>query len=161
MSAIGYTQDGRELHSNEYRQEFVDADVGWQAAMKIALPILGVSFAAMLLPILLPIITRRGKKAHLPAGSPRAYGLLGGAICPKCGRPYGVHIWGINLLVGKLDRCPYCGRWSIVQRASMEALKAAEAAELEAVAENSDNAFAPPAEEKLQKDLEDSRYTDL
>ncbi len=160
LIAAGFTQDGRELHSNEYRLEFVAAEEGMQAAMKIALPILGVALAAMLLGIVLPAITGRKPRPSPPIGAPRSYGMLGGAICPKCSRPFSVHIWGINLLVGKLDRCPHCGGWSVVRRASHQSLKAAEAAEVEFFGGNAGLSPQSP-EEKLQKALEESRYSDL
>ena len=160
LSAIGYTSGGRELHSNESRREFVGADEGGQAALRIALPIVGVTFGIILLSTLLPIILGRGKGTRIPLGAPRSYGLLGGTICPKCQRSFGVHIWGLNLLAGKLDRCPHCGRWSLVKRVSPEALKAAEAAELEMTREGEGAPGISP-EEALRKDLDDSRYLDL
>jgi hypothetical protein len=62
---------------------------------------------------------------------------------------------GLNLVTRKLERCPYCGKWSLVSRASREALAAAEAAEAEA----SKPAIPEPSpEEKLRQQLEESRY---
>ena len=160
LSAVGYTSDGRELLSNEARREFVSPDEGMQTAMRIAIPIIGVSFGVILLSALLPVILGRRKGTGIPLGSPRSYGMLGGTICPKCRRPFSIHIWGINLLAGKLDRCPYCGRWSLVRHVSLEALKAAEAAELEMAKEGESDLSRSP-EEALRKDLDDSRYLDL
>jgi len=160
ISATGYTRDGSELHSNEYRREFVSSDEGMKSAFKIVLPIIGVTFSVILLSFLLPVIGGRGKRSVVPLGAPRSYGLVGGTICPKCSRPFGMHFWGLNLLTRKLDRCPHCGRWSMVQRASLEALKAAEAAELERAAAS--QAQTPPtSEETLQRELDESRYLDL
>ena len=160
VRAVGYTSDGRELRSNEIRGEFVSADEGWRTGLQIAIPIIGVSFGVILLSALLPVILGRRKGAGIPLGAPRSYGLLGGTICPKCGRPFEIHIWGINLLTGKIDRCPHCGKWSLVRRASPEALKAAEAAELEMAGKGEGIPAASP-KETLQKDLDDSRYLDL
>ena len=131
LSAAGYTSDGRELHSNEARREFVRADEGGKAALRIAGPIVGVTFGIILLSTLLPILMGRRIGSGIPLGAPRSYGMLGGTICPKCKRSFGIHIWGLNMLAGKLDRCPHCGRWSLVRRVSPEELKAAEAVELE------------------------------
>jgi hypothetical protein len=158
MSAKGIMSSGRELQSNVFRQEFVAAETGFQTAMKIALPILGVSFAIIILSFVIPILSGRGKQPTLPLGAPRSYGILGGAICPNCARPFGVHIWGMNLIVGKLDRCPHCGKWSIVRRAPLEALKAAEAAEVET--SEMEITEATQTDEMLGKELEDSRYLD-
>ncbi|MFN2299353.1 MAG: hypothetical protein ACK2UB_10925, partial [Anaerolineales bacterium] len=95
--------------------------------------------------------------ARLEPGARRSY-TFGGGICPKCKRPFGLHFWAPNMLVGKFDRCPFCGRWGIVRRASNSDLRAAEEAERETSKEE------PPAvssEEKLRKDLEDSKYQNL
>ncbi len=160
MSAVGYTSDGRELRSNAQRREFVSAEEGWQSAMKIAIPIIGLAFAAMLFSFILPSLLGKRVSMATPLGAPRSYGLLGGTVCPKCSRPFGMHVWGMNLVIGKLDRCPYCGKWSLVRRAPNDLLKAAEAAELEMAQANAE-APANSAEEKLHRDLDDSRYMDL
>jgi hypothetical protein len=157
LSAIGYTTDGRELRSNEQKREFVSAQEGWQTAGKIILPILGVVVLSMLISFVIPILS--GKKSQVPLGATRGYGLLGGTICPKCGRPFGVHVWGLNLVVGKLDRCPHCGKWSLVQRYPPAALRQAELAELENVEEG--DTVAPRSAERLEHDLDDSRYQDM
>jgi hypothetical protein len=57
--------------------------------------------------------------------------------------------------LGKLERCPYCNKWSIVPAASLAALKAAEAAELES-AKPEVPELSP--EEKLRRQIEESRY---
>jgi len=142
------------------RREFVRADEGGKAALRIAGPIVGVTFGIILLSTLLPILLGRRKGSGIPLGAPRSYGMLGGTICPKCKRPFGIHIWGLNMLAGKLDRCPHCGRWSLVRRVSPGELKAAEAAELE-MAEAGGGVPAISSEEALRKDLDDSRYLDL
>ena len=105
----------------------------------------------------IPLITGRGKKEKLPPGTPRNYGYHGGAICPKCDRPFSRHIYGLNLGTHKYDRCPYCGKWSLVRRASKGELDAAEAAEIEA---SQAGAFTPEVseEDQLRKQLDDSRY---
>ena len=62
------------------------------------------------------------------------------------------------MIGGKLTPCPHCGKWSIVKRASMSDLQAAEQAELIVeevqIPEVSD-------EEKLRKELDDSKYQNL
>lgn len=159
MSANGYLADGRELRSNELRGQFVSADEGWKAALRIIVPVLAITFGAMLVSFVLPMVTGRRKTVHVPLGAPRNYGALGGTICPKCGRPFGIHIFGINLIAGKLDRCPYCGKWSLVRRASPQSLAAAEAVELEQAGEA--EAQVMSEEERLRRELDQSRYQDL
>lgn len=56
---------------------------------------------------------------------------------------------------GQLDRCPYCGKWSVVRSLPLAQLRQAEQAELEQargqIPEISE-------EERLKKELDDSRY---
>jgi Bacterial Ig domain len=159
LSAQGYTTDGRELTSNEYRQEFVTPQAGWQGAGKIAIPIITIVILVMLFSYVLPMVTSRGKLASLPLGASRNYGAFGGGICPKCGRPFGLHLYGLNLLTGKFDRCPYCGKWSVVKRASQQQLQQAELAEL-VTAENGAAISEISEDEELRKQLDDSRFQD-
>lgn len=97
------------------------------------------------------------KKNNLPAGALRNY-RMGGGICPKCGRPFAFQPFGLRLLVGNYERCPNCGKFSLVKYASMENLRAAEQAELEAekpqVPEVSE-------EDKLKQELDDFKYQSL
>jgi len=67
---------------------------------------------------------RRGKQ---PVEG-QQYGLLGGTVCPKCGSPFPRHIWGLKLVVGRLDRCEYCRKWVMTTRATPDALREAESA---------------------------------
>jgi len=90
------------------------------------------------------------------AGSPRSYGMLGATICPKCGRPFSRHIWGFNLVVGKLDRCEHCGKWSMTTQATPEALRAAEEAELAAQPQREE---ITPRLSEVKDALDESKYT--
>jgi hypothetical protein len=94
------------------------------------------------------------KTISLAPGTPRQY-TLGGAICPKCKRPFAFHIFGLRLLVARLDRCSYCGKWSLVRWTSLDELRAAEQAEAQSA-----QAQVPEtsAEEKLKTELDDSKY---
>ncbi len=159
LSAVGQTAGGRVLASNVLRLEFVSAEAGWKAAGTFVMPLLillgVVMLAATLGPFLLERLGHKPRRPVFVPGQPRHYGLLGGAICPKCRRPFGLHWWAINLVGGKFDRCPYCGRWSLVHRARREELAAAEAAELP-VATPDVPELSP--EEKLRRQIEESRY---
>ncbi len=159
ISAVGSTAARGEIVSNTIQVEFVSANEGWQAAGNIIIPIMIVVLGAIGLAVVVPLIFTRGKKKQLPPGAARSYGHYGGAICPKCSRPFSRHIYGLNLGLHKYDRCPYCGKWSLVRRASKEELDAAEEAELTAAQEGK---FQPQTseEEALQRDLEDSRFED-
>ena len=160
IRAAGFTGNGLELQSPVIQREFVSADQGWQAASNIIIPIVVVILIAVGLAVLVPMVFSRGKKEQLPAGAPRNYGAYGGTICPKCSRPFSRHIYGLNLGLHKYDRCPYCGKWSLVRRQSREELEAAEAAEIAAAREG---VFSPERseEDELRQEIEDSRFDNL
>jgi hypothetical protein len=158
LTAEGQTAAGQKLASAPRRFEFVSASTGVQSVGRIALPIVGVLVligAIALIATFLDI--RRSKASPTPLGAVRQYGIMGGAICPKCGRPFSRHWWAPNAGLGKLDRCPHCGRWSLVRAVPLEQLRAAEAAELKQDLPTGP-ASQPSAEEALRKQLDDSRF---
>ena len=159
LHATGFTDEGLELQSNEIRVEFVSAEQGWRAVANIVVPLVVIVLAAAALAILVPLIFTRRKKESLAPGAPRNYGYFGDAICPKCDRPFSRHIYGLNLGVRKFDRCPYCGKWSLVARASRDELEAAEASEIEDAQKGALQPQLP--EEELKRDLDESRFEDL
>jgi DNA-directed RNA polymerase subunit RPC12/RpoP len=160
ISAVGYTSDGTEINSNKIQVQFVPAGSGMQAVIKIVIPIILLVIVIALLAVFLPIVLSKGKLASAPLGEPRKYGVGGGAICPKCNRPFPLRLWWVNLGTKKIDRCPYCGKWSMVKPRSLTELREAEAAELNqsgtesGVPEETD-------EEKLKRELDDSRYHNM
>jgi len=158
LFATGQMPDGQTLNSEVRRFEFVSAEVGWAAARNIIIPVIGVVGTAMLIGIGFQLwFTFAGKKSSLPLGAPRKYGLLGGAICPKCHRPFALQWWAFNAIGGKFDRCSHCDQWSVVKRASREQLAEAEAAELKS-AQPQTPIPEMTAEEKLKQQLEESRF---
>jgi hypothetical protein len=159
LSAIGYTQGGAAIPSNILEREFVSAEESWQSGLSIAGPIFGLLAVVMVLAIGLPLLLDRGKK-NLPFGAARNYGISGGTICPKCSRPFSIHFFAFNVsFAGKFDRCPYCGKWSMVTRRPLADLRAAEAAELEWGKDALP--AAPEAEaEKTKKALDNTRFSE-
>lgn len=158
MRAVGYTSDGQELRSNELQARFLSAAESRQAMSRLLVTLLGAILGLMVLSAVVTFLLSGGKSRPQPAGVPKNYGLFGGAVCPKCRRPFARHWWGLNMGLAKLDRCPYCGKWSLVGRASREELAAAEAA-IEQTAP--DKAYpALDAEERLQQELDETRFMD-
>jgi Bacterial Ig domain len=155
LNAIARTSDGRTIKSNVINVEFVSAEAGWQVAQRIMIPLFVVVGIAIVLGTLGQFVFSGRSKHRLEPGAPRNYGIVGGAICPKCRRPFALNLFGLNLVTRKLERCPYCGKWSLVSRASREALAAAEAAEVEA---SQPAVPEPNPEEKLRQQIEESRY---
>lgn len=160
LSAVGKTLEGLEQRSNEVVVEFVPADEGTKAVGKFLGPVLALVVVAMLVTFIIPVFLVRRKGQSLPLGAPRSYGLAGGTICPKCKRPFSMHMMAPNMFVGKLDICPHCGKWSIVRSYPREVLDAAVAAELE-LAKAQEVKTPESDEEKLRKELEDSKYHDI
>jgi hypothetical protein len=157
FTAEGETASGQLLLSNDRRFEFVTAGQSWQAARSIMLPMFGLLGAVALLILGLAVMQiRQSRKNPTPLGAARRYGLMGGAICPKCGRPFSRHWWGLNAGLGKFDRCDHCGKWSLVRALPLDQLRAAEAAEV-AIQPGLAPAETSP-EERLRRKLDESRY---
>jgi hypothetical protein len=154
--AVGYTTDGKQLKSQTISARFISKEEGSAAALKIIVPILAVVFGAMAISAITTMINvRKGKK--LPAGAARSY-TFGGGICPKCKRPFGFQLLGIHMFGRKLTPCPHCGKWSVVKRATMSELHAAEQAELDTEKAQIHEASR---EEKLRKELDNSKFQNL
>ena len=151
LYAIGYTSDGQTLRSNELVQNFVPASESTTFLIKVAAPLILLGLG---IPLLLFWLDRKRNPGKYTGN----YGLLGGAVCPKCGCPFPLHGWAPNLVGTKFDRCPHCGKWSVVGRASHEELKAAAIACGLEPAPGQQRAVA--AEDDLAKRLAASRYLD-
>jgi hypothetical protein len=158
LTATGYTASGEELHSNEMRTRFLSSQEAGQATTRLVVVLLGGILGLMGLSALLSSVLFRRKVATLPLGAPRNYGLAGGAICSRCGRPFARHLWAPNMIMGKLERCPYCGKVAIARAASPSELAAAEAAELEGV--KAPEQATESGADQLRHDVEDSRFQD-
>lgn len=162
LTAMVETVDGRTVTTPAVRLNFISAEQQSESFKKIFIPIGGIMIVVLIVTFGLQYLAMRGND-RLPAGAPRSYGMLGGTICPRCDRPFARHIWGINLVAGKLDRCPYCGKWFLAVRRSPDELAAAERAEV--AAERSaelgplGSGQVETEEERMKKLLDESRYT--
>ena len=99
---------------------FLNKEESRGAAIGIIGPMLGIVLLVMLAGAGIPALLGRKEKVG-------EYGILGGTVGPKCGLPFTLKFWGFNWFTGKLQRCPHCGKWSVVRHASPKALAAAEA----------------------------------
>jgi hypothetical protein len=156
FSAIGTTASGAEIFAEEVRLEFVSAEESWQQAANLTIPLIGGIVVLMVLgTLLLTLMGRRSGSFKLGK-----YGSAGGAVCQRCGFPYSRHFLSPNLLVGKLEMCPHCGKWAIIPRATRTALDEAEArfradAEIGLLEQESEG-----GEAKEQHKLDETRYFD-
>jgi hypothetical protein len=138
--------------------DFLDREASNKMLKKILIILGGSMLGVFAIVALVQGTLLKGKKKgnHEP-GTPRSYGVMGGTICPKCGRPFPRHIFGMNLVVGRLDRCENCGKWVMTVRATPEALRNAEEAELKEIKADEAEAIRPSKE---TDNLEDTRYFD-
>ncbi|MGB9897641.1 hypothetical protein [Thermanaerothrix sp.] len=162
LSAEVVTTDGQVFYTPARRIEFVSAEVERQAMVRILVPLLGGVLGLMALGMGLQFLLLGRKSSQpLPLGAPRKYGLVGGAICPRCKRATPLHLWSITLGVGRLDRCEACGRWSVMRRATPAELAAAEQAERQQAAPSAPGVVSPQSEEERLRELLDrSRFLD-
>lgn len=150
MSAVGYTVAGEALTSNTITRQFLTESAGNNFTRYVIGGTLAIVVAAGLVSWWL---SRRGKTTEEAAVT----GPFGTAVCPNCGKPFARHLWAPNLITGRLDRCPHCGKWNLVRRASPEAV--AEAMKLlRDEEEDGAAAVAPSAEETLRQRLDESRF---
>jgi hypothetical protein len=158
FTAVGRTRDGREIGSEAVGSTFVTPGQGSQQAMRLVFPLLGLAAVAVGLSAFLTSLAGRKLKT-LPAGAPRNYGAMGGTICGACRRPFPFAFFSPNLMFGKLQRCPFCGKWQLSRRASGEQLRQAEQAELEAEQQGSGaGASSLSEDERLRREIEGTRY---
>lgn len=149
--AVGTTSDGTQVRSADRTRVFVSAEEGWRTAGKIALPLIGAVLILALLGTAGPMLL--GRKTVFRLGK---YGINGGAVCPRCGMPFSRHMLSPNLLVGKLERCPHCGKISVLAAASASALHEAET---RWQADRHQGELKPEGEgDRLREQLDESRY---
>jgi DNA-directed RNA polymerase subunit RPC12/RpoP len=148
--ADGFTASGAELTSNGITRNVITARESNQTMVWTIVPILLLSLGVPALFALLSIRKR-------PEGDIPIDGAFGGAICPKCKRPFARHWWSLNLIVGKYDRCPHCGRWSLVQATHPDLLQASYEAMKQADAQSTPPPPTDPAND-LRRRLDDSRF---
>lgn len=152
LAAVGLTLAGRELRSPMRSFEFVSADDSLQGVADIAVPLVAVILVVAALATLGPTLLGRKRKFVLGV-----YGAAGGAVCPRCRKPYSRGVLSPNLVVGKLERCPHCGKWAIVRRATSAELETAE----QLIGEQSDRGRAvPQPQDDLRRAIEDSKFED-
>lgn len=149
MSAQGSLENGSVLESSVITKTFLSSDQAWSETQQIILPLLGGVAALTVLGLALPALLGR-KKEHVPG----SYGLAGGAVCPRCGLPFSRPYLAPNLMVGKLVRCPHCGKTSILPAASPARLQEAE----RRYAGETGSAGPEEKSTDLERLIEDSRF---
>jgi hypothetical protein len=156
FSATAKTTSGQTLKSNVIDVEIVTLAAGLQAGTRVLIPIFGVVLVIIVVMVAIQVLPIGRNKRRFEPGAVRNYGAAGGTICPNCGRPFARSIFALHLGNRRLERCPYCGKWSMTRPASIEALRAAEQAELQG-AKPAVHELTP--EELLRQQIEESRLS--
>jgi hypothetical protein len=150
LEVIGYTTDGQEIQSNTIVRQFVPGN----SVTIIVVVIVGFVILARLVSYLLT-------KKSSDSGRIGSYGFLGGGICPNCERPFSIHWWSLRLGFARYDRCPHCGKWHLVKRASSERLAEAERRGDKSHTTNDDSLEDQQKDEyEYKKLIDESRYED-
>jgi hypothetical protein len=151
LKAIGYTAGAQTLQSETITRQFVPGN----SVIWIVFFIVAVVIVARIATILL---TRSSKGSRTGSAT---FGYLGGAVCPSCGHPFGIHWWSLRLGIRRYDRCSNCGKWNLIQRASDEELTKADdfVKDLEAT-QGADRVSTTPRDDAYQQLLDESRFDD-
>ena len=155
LYAVGYAANGQVYQSNVISANFVPQQSTW----KFMLPVLGIVLLAVLLSAFVPFLLNRRNRTSTPRGTERNYGIKGGAICPKCHRPFVLPLLSLHLGFSNFTSCPHCGKWSLVARESIDTLRQAEKNELNSTQfiGNSSNKIE---KENTQREIDDTRFQD-
>ncbi len=151
MSAVGELSDGVTLESVTITKVFLSSDQAWGETQEIIVPLLVGVGVLTVLGLALPVLVGR-KKKHVPG----QYGMAGGAVCPRCSLPFSRPYLAPNLMVGKLVRCPHCGKFSVQPAASPSRLQEAE----RRYAGEIGQPVITESTGDIEKMIEDSRFED-
>jgi len=159
LSASITTMDGRNVEVPDRQFEFATAQQEQKSMVGVFASLGSVILLAVALGLGLQFLfTRNKKREFVPLGTARNYGWRGGAICPKCHRPTGLHPFsphfGLRLIY---DFCDNCGKWSTMKIVPDRDLRKAEVEEIRPVEKI--QGVSGTEEEKLKEILDESKYT--
>lgn len=145
MRAEVTSEDGTVTPAGPIVYNFLSAGESGKKITNILVAVIGISLGSMAVSWL---ISSRQK------GSTTTGGMHGIAVCNRCGKSFSRSFFGMNLVVGKFERCPHCGKWQLTRRASP--------LEIEWANEDARSEQAEVAVEKPKKDdLDESKFIDM
>jgi hypothetical protein len=156
LSAEGTLTDDSTISSNRIEREFLSNEQVNESMKNLLAPVLGLVVVFMLIGVLGPMLMNR--KSGKPAVG--QYGMAGGAVCKQCGLPFSRKMLSPNLLLGKLERCPHCGKWQLSARAWGETLSAAEDRLRAAQSDGGSAEVGLNEDERLRRQLDESKFDD-
>ena len=143
MSAIVFTSDGASQDVAPITYNFLSKEAANSATTKILVLVIGLILVSLAVSV---FISSRNKGSETANG-----GMNGLAVCQQCGKTFPRSILGLNVVVGKFERCPHCGKWQLTRRASP--------AEIEFADSRNKPETAPLPEAKTQKDeIDETRF---
>jgi hypothetical protein len=151
--------DGTVQPVNGGTYDFISNQQQWSGVFKIVGVIFGILALVVAIGFLFTYLTTGKWVKELPLGAERSYGIQGGGVCSRCGRPFAFHWWGMNLIGSKFDRCDYCGKWGSVKRLPLDELRTAEQAEKPTELQHPSSA-GKTEQEKTKELLDDSKFMD-
>ena len=145
MSAKVFTSDGVSQDAEPITYNFLSKDAANSATTKVIGLVVVIILVSMGLTV---FISSKNKGSETANG-----GINGLAVCQRCGKTFPRSILGLNVVVGKFERCPHCGKWQLTRRASPLEIQLADS-------RNKPKTETLP-EAKAEKDeLEDSKFFD-
>jgi hypothetical protein len=160
--AKGVLPDGSVLTSNRISAFILSKEEANNSLGSILLVLFGgIGVAVAISFVVSAAVSRKVKQGEYFDENllPKGYHVHGGTICKKCGKPYAYKAFSGNFITHKLDRCPHCGKWTFSRPVSKEVMIAA-AVEMRGVDQNekADSIDGMSEEEKLRKQLDESKY---
>lgn len=145
MSAEVFTSDGASQEATPITYNFLSKEQANSASTNVIVLAVVVILVSIGLSV---FISSRNKGSETTNG-----GINGLAVCQRCGKTFPRSILGLNVVVGKFERCPHCGKWQLTRRASPLEIQLADSC-------NKPKTDSLP-ETKAEKDeLEDSKFID-
>jgi len=146
LHARVYTKNGEVISVGPSIYNFLSSADAMNTTFRLIGIILGLTLLGMAISY---FISSRSRSS-----GERGVGPLGLAVCKRCGQTFPRSIFGFNLVAGKFERCPHCGKWQLTRRASE--------AEIEQAERKLHPEEFPTVERLPEKDtLEESRFIDM
>ncbi|MGI6259649.1 MAG: Ig-like domain-containing protein [Anaerolineaceae bacterium] len=146
MRADVLTRDGKLHTTLPLSYNFLSSK---EANKNTGLLVGGIIGVALLITALSFVITSHGQGKDGKTG-----GMFGLAICKECGQTFPRSLFSMNVVVGKYERCPHCGKWQVTVPAS-------EAEIAEANRASQPKSVPIPESSHERDELEESRFIDL
>lgn len=151
IQAKGILADGTNVLSNTMIRNFLSKETSGDMLKNLLIPILSITVIISILGVMIPAFLNKGKKFQVGI-----YSSKGGTVCKQCHLPFSRHYFSPNMGIGKLERCPHCGKIQITLPTNSDKLKLAEERYTQANQENLPSMDNPEA--KLKKMIEDSKF---